>query len=125
MKLFNSVYYQLYRTIKKSGGITPIESASMLFAFIQMLNITTLIMIIKSIIKFDLLANIDKNFFGLIFVGLMILNIVYIRYKKRYLSIIEEKKHLNDKQNLRYWKLTLTYMIVSFILVLIIAAIVN
>ncbi|WP_117883789.1 hypothetical protein [Aureibaculum luteum] len=115
-KVYSFIYYYVYRSIRKNDKST----AAMVFATIEGFNILVIFSFIKKILDYNVYEKLGKLLFVFIFILLLILNLAIIYYKSWYKDIINKYEDFSDEEHKMNWKITLSYMLASFLLVLII-----
>ncbi|QCX36956.1 hypothetical protein FF125_00350 [Aureibaculum algae] len=119
-KVYSFIYYYVYRSIRKNDKSTAVGIAAMVFATIEGFNILVIFSFIKKILDYNVYEKLGKLLFVFIFILLLILNLAIIYYKSWYKDIINKYEDFSDEVRKMNWKITLSYMLVSFLLVLII-----
>jgi cytochrome c biogenesis protein CcdA len=112
------LFYYIYKSLKRSNSLNPIETAAMILALSISFNIGVITYTIDKLLKLNLLEKITSVYLLVIFISFMIINIIYINYKNRFKSILKLYQNKEEHYHKKSWKITLIYLIFSFLLAL-------
>lgn len=101
LKLYNYLYFQLYSSIQKSGGVDPSFSAVAMISFYEIEIGFILIALYEIIFKEKI--NIEEPLAISVVITLLLINSVYFFFRKRYQLIISNEKFINRGNKLQTW----------------------
>lgn len=105
--------------MQKSGNNAPAISSALVFATLQCFNILVLLKIFEKLLDFKILEMFNDEIVAAFSICLVVLNSVFVINKKSIEPIFKKLDSISEEQHKKNWHLTLSYMIGSFLMVLI------
>ncbi len=112
--IYDYIFFQLEQSLERAKSITSVSTAIMLFAFIQGVNILTILKLLKVELEPLLIFNLFT--FVLFFIVLVVLNGLYLIIKMNYKNIIATYIVKSEEERKKGWIYVRLYLIVSIIL---------
>ena len=124
-KIYSCFFYHIYRSIANTGedNISSAFAAMLVISFVQLLNLATIILIIDFFTMADVVQSIFSGKSNIVILALFlsVINSILLYRKNNYKLFIEENLRRNIKSRKIGAFLTLSYSLLSLIIVFILA----
>ena len=119
LKHYEYLYFLIYSSINKSGGLDPPYSTVIILCFFELVLGFCLLVISELVLRNRI--HVFETIYILVGTGIILFaNILYFFYKKRYVKIISNDYYARKKLDLKWWQVVIAMLISIFVFAFII-----